>query len=205
MQLSFHTATRRGPSGGRRNTSSAGAHFCVTGNVVDDVDEHGIFSAANGQVICGNTVIGNGTASQFGIRGTNNAEFLVTISNILKGWSGTSGGGYDILSGGNQLATGYNHFHDNTTDEANKDTMLDLGNDQTTDPTFTDDVNQDWSVGTNAKAKGWPTGVIGSSDGANTGTLAYVDTGAVQREEPAGGGGDPTGKQGLHPIESGSA
>ncbi|MFQ5492235.1 MAG: right-handed parallel beta-helix repeat-containing protein, partial [Phycisphaerae bacterium] len=52
----------------------------------------------------------------------------------------------------------------------------------TTDPTFTDAANRDYSIGTNWKAQGEG----GYPSGASTG---YVDIGAVQRQETAAGGG----------------
>lgn len=54
---------------------------------------------------------------------------------------------------------------------------------QTTDPTFTDTSTGDFSVGTNMKALGAPTGFIGQ-----TITRSYVDIGAAQRQESGGGG-----------------
>lgn len=56
------------------------------------------------------------------------------------------------------------------------------------DPQFTDATNatrssRNYSVGTNMKAVGWPTALL-----PNNLTRSYVDIGAAQRQEPAGGG-----------------
>ena len=56
--------------------------------------------------------------------------------------------------------------------------------DKTTDPLFTDAPNGNFSLGSTspAKAAGYPGVFLGGSTG-------YLDIGAVQRQEPAGGGG----------------
>lgn len=72
------------------------------------------------------------------------------------------------------------NFSNNTTDTNNVGTII---NETALDPGFADAANGDFSVGTNMKASGVP-GVFagGLSEG-------FLDLGAVQREEPAGGGG----------------
>lgn len=56
------------------------------------------------------------------------------------------------------------------------------------DPSYTSTASDDYSIGTNLKAKGHPLGGT-SPVGAGSATYSYVDTGAAQRQEPAGGGG----------------
>ena len=76
----------------------------------------------------------------------------------------------------------YNNIYDCTTDRTNVPTgahSYDL------DPGFVDAANGDFRVGTNCKAKGFP----GAIPGAAVTCIGYLDTGAVQRIEPTGGGG----------------
>ena len=58
----------------------------------------------------------------------------------------------------------------------------------TTDPTFTNAAGADFSIGSSspAKAAGFPGAFLGSS------STGYLDIGAVQRQEPAGGGATTT-------------
>ena len=58
------------------------------------------------------------------------------------------------------------------------------------DPTYTNAATGDFSIGTNLKAKGYP--LAGSLYvGKTSTTYSYVDPGASQRQESAGGGGGP--------------
>lgn len=83
----------------------------------------------------------------------------------------------------------FNDWYNNTTT-----TNVTKGdNDQTVDPQFTDAPNGDFSIGTNLKGDGSP-GVF--PGGLSTG---YLDVGAVQRQEVAGGG------MLVHPGMSGGA
>ena len=75
----------------------------------------------------------------------------------------------------------YNNYYTIT----NKTTNTPIGaNSIELDPEFTDAPNGDFSVGDNMKAVGFPGTYPG---GLSTG---YLDIGAVQREEPASGGGE---------------
>lgn len=75
----------------------------------------------------------------------------------------------------------YNAFYNNTSGARNNIGAGD--NDITTDPTYTNAAGDDYSVGTNMKAKGFPSAFPSGN------TTSYVDIGAVQRQEPAGGSG----------------
>lgn len=73
----------------------------------------------------------------------------------------------------------YNTIHNCTTPRTNVDVGL---GDDTLDPAFTDAPNGNFAVGANMKAVAFPGAFSG---GLSTG---YLDIGAVQRQEPAGGG-----------------
>jgi hypothetical protein len=113
----------------------------------------------------------------------------VCLSNIIKDFgSGGTGAAVDVVSGGAMLVAGYNNLHGN--DDNAYDNKLVFGldltaNDTTTDPTFTNAAGNDYSVGTNAQADGYPdtTAWPGAS------TNGYTEPGAVQRQEAGGGGG----------------
>lgn len=111
----------------------------------------------------------------------------IDIDNILENIQITNTIIYGFTTGINQ-ATGvsttalidYNNFFNNTTDRTN----VEVGaHDTALDPQFTNAAAGDFSVGANMKAVGFP-GVF--PGGLSTG---YLDIGAVQRQEPAAGGG----------------
>ena len=72
----------------------------------------------------------------------------------------------------------YNTLHNCTTPRTNVDAGI---GDDTLDPAFTDAPNGNFAVGANMKATSFPGAFSG---GLSTG---YLDRGAVQRQEPAGG------------------
>lgn len=79
----------------------------------------------------------------------------------------------------------YNDYFNNT---ANISTAATNGpNDKLLDPQFADWVHNDFTIGTNLKAAGFPGGF------GNTNTTSYIDIGAVQRKEPTGGTGGTKG------------
>src|SRR3990167_5722561 len=82
---------------------------------------------------------------------------------------------------GDSVYADYNNYYGNA---GTARTNFPAGaHDQAVDPQFTDRANGDFSIGANLKALGWP-GLFPA--GLSTG---YLDIGAVQRQEPAGGGG----------------
>jgi hypothetical protein len=80
----------------------------------------------------------------------------------------------------------YNNIYNCTTDRTN----VPVGaNSYDLDPGFADAAGGDFRVGVNCKAKGFP----GAVPGAAATCIGYLDTGAVQRIEPTGGGTRATG------------
>lgn len=70
----------------------------------------------------------------------------------------------------------------NTSGAANNYTLD--GTNVNVDPGYANAAGNDFAVGVNVKALGHPTAIIG---GLSSGTRSYVDIGAAQRQEPAGG------------------
>lgn len=133
-------------------------------------------------IVFGNTFDSNGARTTNLLDLSNNANdaWNFAINNILVGASGV--GGVGVAWRAAAWFGGNNHFYNNTTNQSNSPGIA-IGTDQTTDPTFTDASSADYSVGANAKAKGYPGGFTGSS------TYNYLDMGAAQRQEAGGGGG----------------
>ena len=165
---------------------------CCLFNLVEGGGGGGILLDGSGQaVVMNNTSVGDSTASVAGIRFDTNAVRNVILSNIIKDWDGTSAVGLEYAGAGTAIVAGYNNFHNNTTDITDEDIAggLDLtSNDTTTDPTFTNAAGQDYRVGTNAQADGYPMTMKGA-----TSTTSAIDVGCSQRVEAGGGGGG--GKQ----------
>lgn len=78
-----------------------------------------------------------------------------------------------------------NDFFGNGTAPSNPATINDV-NSVTTDPTFTDSGSNDYSVGTNMKALGYPIGGT-LNVGKGSSTKSYIDIGTAQRQEAAAG------------------
>lgn len=150
------------------------------GNIIDDLDDDGIEITNDLNFVLGNTINGNSVSGKYGILNTTTtAESHIVLNNIITNFgTGGSGGGVKGAAGHNFLIAGFNHFHNNSEgNEIAVTKIIDYGNNQTTDPTFTNAAGGDYSVGTNAKAKGFPSAFKGG------GSTSYVDTGAVQRME----------------------
>jgi hypothetical protein len=113
-------------------------------------------------------------------------ERIVIDGNIFSN-NGAYGINFYDGSGTDAVLAGYasirnNDFYNNTSGATNPTITVDTGR-QTANPAYTDAANDDYSVSTAVKALGWPTDNVGST----TGTRSYVDPGAAQRQESAGG------------------
>jgi len=162
----------------------------VIGNVIDiDGSSNGIYSFARSPVlIANNSIYSNG--------GTGNGIYCIDtaygasiiVNNMVEGFSGVSGVGIELLAGDYLSILGFNAYYNNATNLTKSgDVLLDLtSGDQALDTTspFTNAGSDDFTVDTRVKALAYPT--------ANYPSLAvrsYLDIGALQREEPAGGSG----------------
>lgn len=112
--------------------------------------------------------------------GTNNSYSMLIWANLIDSF--TTGISLDAVEDSNLYD--YNNYNNNTTDTSN---VTKGPNATAVDPEFTDAAGGDFSVGTNVKATAFPGAFNGSS------TTGYLDQGAVQRQEPAGGGTNASG------------
>ncbi len=164
QQGRFYNCIINGNSGDGIKSDSAAAEIInctIHGNTGDGIDL--IANAYAGTMILGSQITGNGN---FGIR---NATSYVTgmLSDFNNfgtgGTANTSGARSNVLTGSNDLAV---------------------------DPGYTNAGSNDFSIGTNTKAEGWPDAAryIGANQSA---TRSYVDIGAAQRQEAGGSGAVP--------------
>lgn len=118
--------------------------------------------------------------------GDNDGLHSLTIYNNILSNNGGYGINFASLTAAKVLARGpfisNNNTYNNTSGASNLSGVLQ--NDPGLDPTFTNAAGEDYSIGTNLKAQGYPEVAFPGSA-----TTSYVDIGAAQREEPAGGGG----------------
>ncbi len=153
----------------------------VWGNIISGCTTAGITITAtyDYQFIAYNTLNGNAvTPAGTGII-TTDSEVNFIFGNIIANWA--TGINWNADTKINYLD--YNNFYNNTTAHRTNITTTGPNNLDDTDPSFTNVGAGDFSVGTSMKAKGLP--------GVFPGELStgYLDLGAVQRIEPAAGGG----------------
>lgn len=133
-------------------------------------------SQSDNYKIFNNTLYGGETPTGTGFLFDNYSPELVLSNNIIYGWA-------TGISMPNRMAEtfeDYNDFYNNTTDRVN----VSVGtHDLALNPQFTSPSTNNFSIGTNLKAMGFP-GYIPA-----TNSTGYMDTGAVQRQESSGGGG----------------
>lgn len=126
-----------------------------------------------------NTVDGNTGANVDGIV-TTGTSIVFVLNNIF-----SNNGGYGVnISATPSYGRGslyqYNDYYNNSSGAINNSSTK--STDQTLDPQFADAANDNYSIGANLKAKGY-----GALPGGTS--TSYLDMGAVQRQEPTGGGG----------------
>ena len=139
----------------------------------------------DGASIKNNTVYSNGGSGE-GISAEFTAEIAAGIfNNFVEGFSGAGGNGIEIVSTAGVAFYGHNKFFNNATDEdLSGDIWLNLGNNDVLGSSpLTDPSTDDFTVSTALKALAYPSSFKGASTGQ------FLDVGAAQREEPAGGGG----------------
>lgn len=161
----------------------------VVGNVVAvaATGATGIYAYSNNCVIAQNTVYNSTAGTGAGIRIDAVLIGLTIFNNVIEGFSGAGGKGINFTAAsntGDAVVFGYNAFYNNTTPISTPGIYWDdlTAHDVTllASP-FTNAAGADFSVSTALKALGFPASFLGSS------TNDYVDIGAAQRQEPAGG------------------
>lgn len=155
--------------------SSSGNQIYV--GCVADTNAGNNFEIGSGLAV--NCTSYNATASGHGYVMAGGGLFTIAVNCISSADAGTSyldsgGGGFTLIN--------CHSYGAGTTISGLAETFVPFGALNTSDPQFTDAGNGDFRVGANMKAAGLSVGV-------NEGLVAdgYVDLGAVQRVEPAGG------------------
>ena len=126
----------------------------------------------------------------FGIGNTSSGrDWMTIINNIVEGFSVAPGAGYRMFNTNNVFLMGHNaafNNYDNTSMDVSH-FFFNQGGDAIplTKSAFVDPANNDFSTGTEVKATGFPTFIGG---GITALTEQFMDMGAAQREESAGGG-----------------
>lgn len=125
-------------------------------------------------MIFNNTFVGNAQAGEDGINGGSASEMLIAFNNLFVNMDQA----INVLNS-NFLILGNNHRYGClAADSAIDFAMIDLrANDITTNPQFVDTASDNYAVGANCRAGGWPSIIFGSN------TKNYMDVGAVQRPE----------------------
>lgn len=149
----------------------------IVNNIVHNCDTYGIQFYGDDGLVMGNTVYtaNNATGVGIGSASSTYANWTV-INNVVEGYSGT--GGKSLATAGDAMLAGYNAHYNNAAVPAYGDVFVDLQNDQALAASpFVSPGTGNFAVGTNVKSLGWPGAWFG------TATKAYVDIGAVQRQE----------------------
>ncbi len=135
-------------------------------------------------VVHNNTIYASSGTGE-GISSASAVTAAAIFNNYIEGFSGTGGDGLLLISGAKVALYGHNKFFNNTADETlTGDVFLNLGNnDVLGSSALTDPSSDDFTVSTLLKALGYPSSFKGAS------TNQFLDVGAAQRQEPAGGGG----------------
>jgi hypothetical protein len=143
-----------------------------------------------GVLVSQNTVTGC-TGNGFTYVGDFDSMSALTLLNNIFSNNGAYGINFSALTAGKVLSRSgivkNNNCYLNTSGACNLSGVLE--NNLGLDPQYTNAAAGDVSIGTNLKAQGYPSRV-GGPTGA---TPTYIDLGAAQRQEPAGGGGGGTG------------
>lgn len=179
------TQTRTRSFGNYIHDSNKGA--TVTGSVEGNVVAFCIIescgtaielgSGADACTIINNTMYGASSPTGTGINLLATTSFsLMIMNNTISGFA--TGISAAALTDSNFCD--WNNFYNNTTNRTN---VTAGPNDTALDPGFVDAPNGNFAIGADLKAKGYP-GAFPSA--LSTG---YLDLGAVQRQEPAGGSG----------------
>lgn len=157
----------------------------ATGNIVDvPSGGTGITCNTDSVGILNNTIYSSVANTGTGINASASAGKTnsIVFNNVVEGFSGAAGKG--IATSDNTALMGYNAFFNNTTPTSLADVpYIDLTAHDVTllASPFTNAGGANFAVSTALKALGYPALFLGSS------TNDYVDIGAAQRQEPAGG------------------
>ena len=151
----------------------------ITDNTGDGIN----LGNASTRLDCRNcTIDGNGGD---GIDGTTSVNIAQGITIVNCQITNNIGTGLNFASNANKVVSfvDYNNFFQNGTDRSNMDAGA---HDTALDPQYTSAATDDYSIGTNTKAKGFPDATLNIGAGQSA-TKSYVDIGAAQRQEAGSG------------------
>lgn len=159
----------------------------ISGCIIEANGSDGIYGRSNDTLLVVNNTIDNNGGDGIDLS-------LVTWSllGIVANNNITRNAHYGIRGGGTQMLGPLNpSYHNNFGTGATANTLGDVltftkgPGSLAVDPQYANTASDNWSVGENVKAAGIPASFVG----VNSATRSYVDVGASQREEVAGGGG----------------
>jgi hypothetical protein len=167
----------------------------IAGSIISGNSSEGLVIGATPlrSAIVGNTFHGNGTGGTFsGVRFSSSVPVAATV--ILNNeFTANTKYGLELPAGTDNWKPffDYNNFGSGgTANTSGAVSGITAGaHDLTVDPGYADATNKDFSAGTGVKAEGFPDSTRKVGGNPATGTTSYVDIGAAQRQEPAGGGG----------------
>ena len=172
---------------------SSSAGIVVDNNVMvfNSTNSFRAIALGDGGIVIGNTLYNDQTGGT-GIYMSGGAiERTTVLNNIVEGFST----GILLGSGSNIRRYGSNKYYNNSTNESLSGTViLDLGgNSVLSASAFTsvgnaDPNDDDFTVGTEVKAAGYPEQLWNLDNAFGTRNKTFIDVGALQREEAAGGG-----------------
>ena len=161
--------TRHGTNTGRLYMSDTIIQACATTGVTG--------TSITLALVKNCTFYGASTPAGTGINSLGAVDACIWTNNIFYGWTT----GVTATTQAESLVADYNNFFNNTTDRTN---ITAGAHDTALDPQFTAPGSNDFGVGANMKAIGFP-----SLIGVASGTTSFVDLGAAQSESASGGGG----------------
>lgn len=159
-------------------------YYCPVINNIVVCQTTGVSGIQGGYVnmFIGNSVYNSAAGTARGIYMQGGDIGNVAINNVVEGWSGAGGDGIELSVVMGVL--GYNAFFNNAnplTFTGRKLIDLTLHDVTLGASAFTNPAGANFAVSTALKALGFPASFLGAS------TNTYIDIGAAQRQEPAGG------------------
>lgn len=163
------------------NLFNAGANSTIANNVIDKAATGNGIEVDNGCVIINNSIYASSsTGVGIDIQITGNDNWNILLSNIVEGFSGAGGIGYQAVANSMFILYGMNAAYNNTTNYSMSGVEIrDLGdNEVLSTSAFIDAANQDLTVDTTVKAAAWLV-----DDHPGLAVRTYQDKGALQRKE----------------------
>lgn len=169
-----------------RGIRSRGQGNFIVGNVVrrtgNTISGTGI-ECSSSAICANNTVYSNVACTGSGIESN---RCSIVVNNYVEGYSGVGGQGFVMTSGQPAIVLINNHAYNNTTNfSTNSEELIDSGNTEAGSSMLDDPSNGDFTIETNGgdlKEDAYPTALKYLAQSR------FWDVGAIQREEPTGGG-----------------